>query len=188
MVGLEWINDLVQAVLSFIPRPLIVRSTHGGVKWKFGRKIRELKPGFHFWWPLVSETCLIVTARQTHNTATQGLMTLDREQVAVGGVLVYSIKDVVQAIGKRNWDVETTVNDITQAAIVSVITQWTLDDLLSEICGDVEKQLTRRCRKELRQYGVYVHRAALTDFSICKAYNVLSSGCPTVVPTEEEDE
>ena len=173
LMGFEWINDLIQAILKFVPRPVIIKATHGGVKWQFGSKVVEMKPGWHWWWPLVTEVSIIVTARQTLNTNTQALLTKDRQEVVCGGVLVYRIPDVKRAIGQRNWDVDTTVHDIAQAAIVEVITQWNFNDLLREINGKVKDQLTAVCRKELRQFGVYVHKAALNDFSTCNSINVL---------------
>jgi hypothetical protein len=44
---------------------LIIRATHGGVKWVRGKRIKALGPGLHIWWPLTTEVEVIVTARQT---------------------------------------------------------------------------------------------------------------------------
>ena len=170
---LTWLSDIILALLEIVPRRVIVRSTHRGVKWRMWRGPVELKPGLRLWWPLLSEIEVIPVARQTLNTATQALMTKDGKQVVAGGVVIYSIRDIVKAIGERNYDVDETVNDISQAAIVSVITAWNLGELLENITGRVEEDLTDTCRRELRQYGVYVHRAALTDMSACRSLNLL---------------
>lgn len=114
-----------------------------------------------------------VVARQTVNTRTQALVTKDDRQVAAGGVVVYSISDICQAIGKLNWMPDDTVKDISQAAIVQVITSMTYAEIKEGISETVEQALTVRTRKALRQYGIYVHRAALTDFSPCKTLNLL---------------
>jgi regulator of protease activity HflC (stomatin/prohibitin superfamily) len=114
-----------------------------------------------------------VVARQTVNTRTQALVTKENKQVVAGGVVIYSISDIVQAIGKLNWMPDDTVRDIAQAAIVQVITSMTYDELLACMSEKIEEALTIKCRKLLRQYGVYVHRAALTDFSPCKTLNLL---------------
>jgi len=169
----QWLSDIVLALLEIVPRRVIVRSTHRGVKWRMHRGPVEMKPGLRIWWPLLSEIEVIPVARQTLNTSTQALMSKDAQQVVAGGVVVYSIQDVVRAIGERNYDVDDTVNDISQAAIVEVITAWDVHDLLENIHGQVEEDLTATCRRQLRQYGVYVHRAALTDFSQCRSLNLL---------------
>ena len=120
----SFINDVVQALLKFIPRPVIVRLTHGGIKWRWGRWANEMKPGWNWVWPLTTDWETIVIARQTHHLPTQSLVTKDNKQVAVGALIVFSVSNVMQAIGERNWDVDTTVNDISMAAIVDEITKW----------------------------------------------------------------
>jgi regulator of protease activity HflC (stomatin/prohibitin superfamily) len=171
----SWLADIVQAFGKLVPRLCIIRATHQGVKWRRGKDVRAMLPGLHWWWPLTTEVDTIVTARQTLNLPTQVLMTADRQQIVVGTLVVYRIKDVVEAIGKRNWDVECTVSDITQAAIVEVISRATLDDLLSDISAGVEKKLTSTCRRRLRRYGVEVNRCAVTDFSTCRVYKLIGN-------------
>jgi len=188
MEFLNWINDIISSLLSFIPRPIIVRATHGGVKWPWGKTAKEMCPGFHWYWPFSTEFEVIPIARQTLNLKTQALMTKDKQQVVVGALVVYTINDVVRAIGKRNFDIDATVYDITQAAIVEAVTKWTLDDLLSNIADKVETQLTRTVQKRLRQFGVRVQRTALTDFSTAVVYKILSDGLPQMPPPVAEEE
>jgi len=178
----SWLSDIILAILEIVPRRVIVRSTHRGVKWRMRRGPVELKPGLRWWWPLTSEIEVIPVARQTLNTSTQALMTRDGKQVVAGGVVVYSIQDIVKAIGERNYDVDETVNDISQAALVEVVTTWNLDELLENITGKVEEDLTATCRKALRCYGVYVSRAALTDFSEARAINLLGVNLQVAAP------
>jgi len=132
-----------------------------------------LKPGWHIWWPFISALELIPTARQTLNLPIQSLMTKDGKQVAVGGIVIYKINNVVRAIGELNYDVDETVQDISQTAIVEVITSWDFEALLKELNGEVPEALTGACRKQLRCFGVYVNRVALSDFSQCHSINLL---------------
>lgn len=176
MEAFAWIGQIIESLGRLIPRLTIVRATMGGVKWRQGKLVSAMNPGLHIYWPLTTETEIIITARQTLNLPTQVLMTKDRQRVVVGTVVVYRIKDVVQAIGERNWDVDTTISDITKAAIVGEIAKTTLDDLLAGICDEtVNHRLTRAVRRGLRQYGVHVHKCCITDFSDCKVYKVLGA-------------
>jgi regulator of protease activity HflC (stomatin/prohibitin superfamily) len=124
-----------------------------------------MKPGFRVWWPLISDIEVVVVARQSFNTPPQPLETQDGREVVAGGVVVYNVNDVVQAIGKQNWSPENTAQDIVQAVIADVISSWDHDALLEELSGKVEKEITDKARKQLRQFGVYVGRAGLTSFS-----------------------
>lgn len=175
-----WLGQIFEAFLEFIPRRVIIRATEGGVKWSLWREPKEMKPGIRIYWPLISDIEVLIVARQTINTPTQSLMTKDGKTVVAGGVVVYNINDVVQAIGKLNWSPEDTAGDIAQAAIVEVVSRWDCSKLLANISGEVEEQLTETCRKQLRQFGVYVSRAALVDFSTVRQLNhsgiVLSVG------------
>lgn len=184
-----WLGQIFEAILKFVPRILIVRATHGGVKWRYGSDVRPLFSGLHVYWPLVTEIEVIVTARQTLALPKQVLTTKDNKKVVVGTVVVYRIRDVVQAIGKINWDVDTTINDITQAAVVSVIARHTLQELLNMVTTDaLNDALTEATRKELRQFGVFVSRCKLTDFADCRVYKVVmdSQALPIANPKEEE--
>ncbi len=176
MDAFAWIGQIVEALGKFIPRAIIIRATHGGVRWMFGSRIKGLKPGMHFYWPIITEIDILVTARQTLNLPVQVLMTKDKAQIVVGTLVVYRINDVIKAIGERNWDVECTVSDITQAAVVEVFSQHTFDELLQFIAtGEMETKMTKSVRKKLRQFGVYVQRCAVTDFSTCRVYKVIGN-------------
>jgi len=172
-----WLGQIFEALLSFVPRILIVRATHGGVKWRHGSRVISMQAGLHVYWPLVTEIEIIVTARQTLALPKQVLTAKDNKKVVVGTVVVYKIRDVVQAIGRTNWDVDTTINDITQSAVVSVIAQHTLQELLEMVSADtLNDALTEATRKELRQFGVFVSRCKLTDFADCRVYKVVMDG------------
>lgn len=171
----SWLSDIFNAILKFIPRPVIDRATHSGVKWRWGKYVREMTPGWHWVWPLTTDWEIVVVARQTNNLPNQALVTLDKQQVVAGALIVFRVTDIIRAIGERNWDVGATVNDISQAAIVGVVTKWKLDDLLLHLTDKVEEELTKSCRKQLRQYGISVQRCCFTDFAPCRIYKLMGS-------------
>jgi regulator of protease activity HflC (stomatin/prohibitin superfamily) len=169
-----WLNQLIQAFYQLFPRIVIVRATHGGVKWVRGKNIKPLEPGLHVYWPLTTDIEVIVTARQTLAVPDQVLATSDGKKVVVKTLVVYRVSDVVQAIGKLNWDCDTTINDLTQAAVVRVIATHTYDEIMRGIADEtLTKTLTHEVRKELRQFGVYVTRCRLVDFAECKVFKLM---------------
>jgi len=171
-----WLGQIFEAVLKFVPRIVIVRATHAGVKWRMGAKVQAMPPGLHWYWPLTTDVEILVTARQTNNVPMQVLMTKDRVKLVAGTVVVFKIRDIVQAIGKNNWDVDTTVNDITQAALAGVIAESTFDELLTGLSsGDLNTKLTHTVRKELRQFGVFVSRCKLGNFADCRVYKLVTT-------------
>lgn len=175
MAAFEWLGQIIEALGKFIPRLLTVRATHGGVKWVRGHKVRPLKPGLHVYWPITTDTEVIVTARQTLNLPPQTVMTKDLVKLVVSAVAIYSISDVVQAIGHMNWDVDGTVGDISQAAVMEVITSTDYATVTAEVVGSVEQRLTKTAAKRLRRYGVRIHRCALTDLSQCSVIRLIQN-------------
>lgn len=172
--ALGWLGQIFDALLKVFPRIIIVRATHGGIKWRWGKKAIALNPGLHIYWPLTSEIEILPTARQTANIPTQILTTKDNKKTVVGIVMVYRINDVVLAFGKVNWDVDSTVNDIAQAAVVSVIAGHTFDELLKRIGEDTMNELlTETTKKELSKFGVAVQQCKLTDFSDCRVLKIM---------------
>lgn len=171
-----WLSQLIQTFYKFFPHIIIVRATHGGVKWVRGRKVRPLAPGLHFYWPLTTEIEVIVTARQTLAIPDQVLTTKDGIKVAVKTLVVYKIPDVVRAIGRVNWDVDTTINDMTQASVVQVVATHTYDEIVRGVADQsLTKTLTKAVRRELRPFGVYIARCKLVDFADCKVFKLLTT-------------
>lgn len=182
-----WLSQIFEAILKFFPRIVIVRATHGGVKWQCGSKVKPMLPGLHVYWPLTTDIEVIVTARQTIAIPSQVLTTQDDKKVVVQCVVVYKIRDIVKAIGAANWDVDSTMSDITQAAVVGVIARHTFRELLDSISDtSITTNLTAAVRKELRRFGVHVSRCKLVDFAECRVFKLVTSsdagrsGLPTV--------
>lgn len=160
-----WLGQIFEALLQFVPRRIIVRATERGVKWSLGPEPKEMCPGIRIYWPLISDIEIIIVARQSFNTPHQPLQTRDGVEVVAGGVVVYSIRDVILAIGKSNWSPEDTAQDIVQAVLADVVTSHDHEYILANLNGNIEAEITGKCRKRLRKYGVGVERAGLCAFS-----------------------
>ena len=98
-----------------------------------GKHVKLLVPGLHIYWPLTTDVEVLVTARQTLAIPDQVMATKDGKKVVVKTLVVYKIPDPVRAIGKLNWDVDTTINDLTQSAVVRVIATHTYDEIMAGI-------------------------------------------------------
>ena len=166
----SWLAEIFNGLLSFIPRPVIVRATHGGIKWRWGSRVIELKPGWRWLWPLTTDYEIIVVARQTHKIRKPQIVeSADGVTLAVGWVVVYCINDIVKAIGQRNWNTDTTINDITQSTITHVFNKYKYEYIQKHLCAKIEEELTSICKKELNKYGVLIYQVKITDFAKVEA-------------------
>jgi regulator of protease activity HflC (stomatin/prohibitin superfamily) len=94
--ALAWIGQLAEWIGRFFPRWQIVTSTHGGVKFVRGARVVPLAPGMHWFWPLTTELLLYPTARQAVDLRSQTFVTADNKTIAVGGLIVYEVKDIAR--------------------------------------------------------------------------------------------
>lgn len=161
----SWLSDIFNGILKFVPRPIIVRTTHRGVAWRFGKYIREMSPGWRWVWPLITDWVIIVVARQTNKMPVQTIESKDGHQVSIGMYIVYRINDPIAAIGKKNWDVDTTVNDISQGVLVKTCSQFSYIELREKLTTVVADRLTTQCKKDLKTYGILVEKCAFYTFS-----------------------
>jgi len=169
-----WIGQIMEWLGKLIPRLLIVRRTHAGVKFVGGSRVVELKPGLHFYWPITTEVEVLPVARQTHNLVTQVLMTKDSKSVVIGAVVIYEINSVVDALS-NNWDISDTISDVTQMAVVAIVNNWTFDELRAELAGKVENELSIETRKQLKPFGIKVLRCGVSDFSQCRVLKLITA-------------
>lgn len=185
-----WLGQIFDAILRFVPRVLLVRETHEGIKFQTGRIVKVLKctnglpfplmfllfglipmiwfrrTGIHIYWPLVTEYEIVPIRRQTTNLVEQYLSTKDCKTVGVSGILVFEVYDVKKLL-TRCYDYEDTIRDLALAAIKKVITSHTISSL-QENSAEVDKELTEELKKELKIFGVKVIRVTLSDLAECK--------------------
>lgn len=183
--ALDWFGQAIEWLGRFIPRIVIVRSTHGGVRFKHGRSAKAITPGLIIYWPLTTEVEIIPVVRQSHNMPTQALVTKDGKRVVVSGVLVFAISDILAYLSK-SWDCFDTINDISMVAIAQVITTHDYSYLLENLATTIQAELTKQTRRRLRVYGVRVYRTSLTDFSGCITIKNLGGGNTTLAAHNQD--
>ena len=64
-----WIGEIFQTLLRLLPWLVIVPATHGGVAFVHGNRVKEWKPGLHWYWPVVTSYKLMAVVRQTQGSS-----------------------------------------------------------------------------------------------------------------------
>lgn len=175
MTGFEWISDAVGWVGQFIPRWRIVETTRGAVKFVRGSKVVVLGPGWHVYWPVMTLFEDYPTARQGVALRAQTLVTTDDKVIAVGGLIVYEIRDL-EAIVAHTFDPDETIRDITLSAIHDVCCRKTWDELKAgQRSGRLDVELRQEAAKGLGSYGVKVLKVTLTDLAPCRVLKLIQT-------------
>jgi len=125
-----WIGEIFQTLLKVLPWLVIVPATHGGVAFVRGYRVKEWKPGLHWYWPLVTSYKLIATVRQTQMIKSKTVMTKDLQTVIVGALVTYVVDDIVAALSKIADQFGTTAEAIAQANAIADPTQLEVGQVL----------------------------------------------------------
>jgi regulator of protease activity HflC (stomatin/prohibitin superfamily) len=163
-----WIGEIFQTLLRFLPWLVVVPATHGGVAFVYGHRVKEWKPGLHWYWPLVTTYKLMTTVRQTQRVQSKVVMTKDLRTVTVGALVTYVVDDVVSAVAKIA-DLPSDVIERSQGAILAEVAEHTLEEIQTDRLG-FNANLTKKVSNVLNGYGVYVLEAKLTEFAPCRAF------------------
>lgn len=182
---LDWLAKLIDSALAVVPRVVKIKRTHGAVIFT-GSRAKAWRPGLHLYWPIISEYLELPVVRQTNNLPTQVVLAAGSKPLAVSGVVVYEITDIMAALS-QSFEVDDTINDIGLAAIMEVLA----GEKLSELCeklkdGRLSHELTLRARRRLRRYGVRVQAVSLTDFTTCTVVKHLGEGLVAPLPAPQE--
>ena len=175
------LGELFRSLLKVVPRLVLVRSTHAGVKFRYGSKVLKmdskngiLKTGLHVVWPLVTEHEVLPVVRQAIDLPAQYLTTKDGSTIAVSGTLVFEVSDIVKAMTECS-DFEDDITVISAAHVKQSLMKFTFDEI-KENSEAVDKRLTREMRSALRFAGVRVLEVCLSDFSKTRVLSLFGAG------------
>lgn len=175
--ALGWIGQIAAWVRQFIPKWVILPTTHGGVKWVKGKKLVELKPGIHFYWPVVTLLQTYPVVRQSVDLRPQVMVAKDGKTFSAGVVVTYTVADLGKLLS-TTFDPDEVMGEISLAAIYAVLTTMTLEELQT---NDITHTLTDAIQELVTPYGVHVVRAALTEMAPCRVVKLIIPPPPSRV-------
>lgn len=151
-------------LILFLSGIRIIYQYKRAVKFRFGRFIRVLKPGFRWIIPVI-ETVQIVDIRViTINIETQEIMTRDNVPSKINGVLFFEIKDTQKAILEVA-DYGFAISQLAQASLRDVCGKVELDTILSrrDEMGDNIREIVER---ETKDWGIAILDVKIKDIEL----------------------
>ncbi len=134
------------------------------LKFRFGKYIKTLQPGFRWIIPLV-ETIQVVDIRViTINVVSQEVMTRDNVPCSIDGVVFFKIEDPEKAVLEVE-EFKFAITQLSQAALRDVCGKVELDTILSkrEEMGNNIKQIVEL---ETRQWGIEIIDVKIKDIQL----------------------
>jgi regulator of protease activity HflC (stomatin/prohibitin superfamily) len=184
-IGLDWINDVAEWFGALIPDWDLLQVNESGVKYLPGGRVKVIKPGIYWYWPVTTKVETIDIKRQTL-TFGQRLTTKDEVTVQCNTVIVFTINDVEKAL-VDTYDFEDTIGEAAQKLTVKPIMSRTFEQILTDMAdsNDMRNEVTRAARSLLSDYGVEVLDGYVCDFTETKVFSHEGGG---LAISEEEDE
>jgi hypothetical protein len=142
--GFEWLNQLMQWLGRWVPRIVLVKRTHIGVRFTHGGRVTALAPGLYCYWPITTELVLVSTLLRTSEIAAQ---LCGREVVSVA--VSFTVADPLMALQVFN-DIFAQLDDRTQIALAAAYEPAKSN---TDICSDVRSAL----EPQFAPHGVAVH-------------------------------
>lgn len=154
-----------------------------GIVLRYGRAVRDLKPGFNWIAPFGVERALTANiAMHTVTIGPQSLMTKDAKQIVITSVATCNVEDVDAFILKVNGGF-TALEDAATGAISDLIVRKTLAELADM---NLAYELEKKVRQLAKRWGVGVDKLQIVDFSTMKSYRLLQHVNTVYPPTKEE--
>jgi len=157
-----WLGNLVDWVLSWFPRMIVLPSDEVAVKQVAGREPVRLDPGIHWIIPAITDVTGVHTSTCVMGIRSLALETQDGVAVQVGGVLVYRVTDPVAYIAK-NYNAEDSLHEVAMAGFREAVQCSTWEELTDENETTFDQVLPARVSDGVARFGVEVLNVAPTD-------------------------
>lgn len=173
--ALAWVGQIAAWIGQWIPRWSILDLTEGAVKFKRGKNAVYCGPGIHWYWPVTSTWIVYPTARQADRLQTQTFVTVDDKIIVVGGLIIYSVPDLLKLLTTTH-SAATTVKDIALTSIHEICCRMTFEELkVEQRRGTLDTKLRNAAQYDLNDYGVRVEKVMLIDLSPARVLKVMQS-------------
>jgi len=134
------------------------------LKFRFGKYVKTLQPGFRWIIPFV-ETIQVVDIRViTINIISQEVMTADNVPCSIDGVVFFKIDDPEKAVLEVE-EYKFAITQLSQAALRDVCGKVELDTILSKR-EEMGKNIKNIVEAETKQWGIEIKDVKIKDIQL----------------------
>ena len=156
--------SIVFLMLFLISGIRIVYEYKRAVKFRFGKYVSLLEPGFRWIIPLVDRIQLVDIRVITINIQKQEVMTQDNVPCHINGVVFFKIEDATKAILEVE-DFVFAISQMAQATLRDVCGKVELDTILSKR-EEIGRNIKNIVEKETKIWGISIQDVKIKDIEL----------------------
>ncbi len=134
------------------------------LKFRFGKYITLLNPGFRWIIPLVDKVQIVDIRVITINIDKQEVMTKDNVPCHINGVLFFKIEDATKAVLEVE-DFDFAISQMAQASLRDVCGKVELDTILSKR-EEIGQNIKTIVEKETETWGISIQDVKIKDIEL----------------------
>ncbi len=142
----------------------IIREYESGVKFRFGKYIKKLKPGLRLVIPVIHEIRKIDLRTITQDVPQQKTITKDNVTITINAVVYFRVFDAEKAVLEVK-DAYFAVTQLAQTTLRNSIGGVELDELLSTL-KKISKDIKEIIDQETDPWGIKVERVEIKDIKL----------------------
>ena len=155
---------LVLLVIFLLSGIRIVYEYKRAVKFRFGKFVGLLNPGFRWIIPLVDRIQLVDIRVITINIQKQEVMTMDNVPCHINGVLFFKIEDATKAVLEVE-DFVFAISQMAQATLRDVCGKVELDTILSKR-EEIGRNIKHIVEQETEVWGISIQDVKIKDIEL----------------------
>lgn len=170
---MEWLNSLLTHIADCFPRSYYLSPDEGGVRLTLGNRVKLLKPGWYYYWPLIQTCRGIKVVPQMVDLRPQSVLTKDKIDVIISGGIKYKVTDAAKAL----LDIHSYDEDLQTMAlgiICDFVSKHRFNDIsdYQEICDIIRSGVA----EEAAGIGIKIMKVYITDIGRTKNIRMLGEG------------
>lgn len=155
---------LVAVVVFLLSGIRIIYEYKRALKFRFGRYISLLKPGFRWIIPLVDKVQIVDIRVITTNIDKQEVMTQDNVPCHINGVLFFKIQNAIKAVLEVE-EFDFAISQLAQASLRDVCGKVELDTILSKR-EEIGQSIKGIVEKETKTWGISIEDVKIKDIEL----------------------
>ncbi len=125
--------------------------------------------GLHMKVPFIDTYLAYHITITTINLPSQSLITKDKRDIVVKGMVKYKVSDVKTYL-LEVFDANDAISDVTEGVIKQIVMSKTLDECTD---SEIDNLITKKTRSEIKKFGVDIIQVTLTDIASIRTIRLM---------------